>query len=54
MIANGSRFYDGVGANVNIVANLHRVIIECTAIRLVRGPKRDEIASDKRVGGRFD
>jgi hypothetical protein len=25
---------------VNIVTDLHRVIVECTTIRLVRGPER--------------
>lgn len=40
MIANGRCFYDGIGTDVNIVTDLHRVIVECTAIGLVRGPGR--------------
>jgi hypothetical protein len=40
MIANSRSFYNGIGTYMNIVADLHRVIVECTTIRLVRGPER--------------
>src|SRR5712671_5672094 len=40
MIADGRRFYDGIGTNVDEVTDLHRVIVECTAIRFVRWPER--------------
>lgn len=40
MIANSRSFYDGICTDVNIVTDLHRVIVECTAIRLVRRPRR--------------
>jgi hypothetical protein len=40
MIPNGRRFYDGICTNVNIVTDLHRVIVECTTIRLVWRPER--------------
>jgi hypothetical protein len=39
MIPNGRRFYDGICTNVNIVTDLHRVIVECTTIRFVRRPE---------------
>lgn len=40
MIANGRRFYDGVGTNMDKVAYFHRIIVECAAISLVRRPER--------------
>ena len=41
VIANGRSFYDGIGTNVNIVTNLHRIIVERATIGLVRRPGRD-------------
>jgi hypothetical protein len=38
MIPNRCSFDDGVGTNVNIVPNLHWVVIEISAIRLVWWP----------------
>lgn len=35
MIPNRRGFNDGVGTNVNVVSNLHRIVIEISAIRLV-------------------
>jgi hypothetical protein len=46
MIANGRCFYDGIGTNVDKVPDLHRVIVECTAICLVRRPETSHDASD--------
>ena len=56
MVANSRRFYDGIGTDVNIVTNLHRVIVKCATICLVRRPERittryNEIASGERGRG---
>ncbi len=40
MVPNSRRFYDGIGTDVNIVTNFHRVIVKCAAIGLVRRPER--------------
>lgn len=40
MIAYGRSFYDGICTDVNVVTNLHRVIVECTTVCLVRRPER--------------
>jgi hypothetical protein len=40
VVANSRRFDNGVGANVDKVANLHRIVVECTTISLVRRSAR--------------
>jgi hypothetical protein len=40
MVANSCRFYDGIGTDVNIVTNLHWVIVKCATVSLVRRPER--------------
>jgi hypothetical protein len=37
MITNRCSFNDRVGTDVDMVANLHRIIVEIATIRLVRG-----------------
>jgi hypothetical protein len=45
VVANSSRFYDGIGTDVNIVTNLHRVIVKCASIGLVRRPESEWAAT---------
>lgn len=40
MVADSRSFYDGIGTDVNIVTNLHRIIVKCATIGLVRRPER--------------
>jgi hypothetical protein len=36
MVADSCRFDDGVSANVNEVADLHRIVVKCTTVGLIR------------------
>jgi hypothetical protein len=40
VVANSRRFDNGVGADVDKVANFHRIVVECTTISLVRRSAR--------------
>ena len=40
MVANSRRFYDGIGTDVDIVTDLHRIIVKCATIGFVRRPER--------------
>lgn len=41
MVAYRCCFDDGVGSNVNVVSDLHRIVIEISAVRFVRRPSED-------------
>ncbi len=38
MISNGSCFDDAVGANMDIIANLHWIVVERAPVRFIRRP----------------
>lgn len=48
MVANSRRFDYSIGANVDEITDLHRIVVECTTISLVR---RSERAASLDAGG---
>ena len=45
MITDGSCLNDGVSTNVDVISYLHRIVIEVSAVRLVRWPAGKSVSA---------